>query len=287
MAHRGTLFLDEIGDLPLLLQGKILRALEEKTFERVGGNAPLRVDVRVVAATNRNLKTAVAARQYRQDLYFRLSVFPIVVPPLRDRPGDIAKLARHFIDRYSRDLNKKPLALAPSALEQMQIRWPGNVRELQNCMERADPHRGRYDSRPPSQSLGGRRCGAEEAGVGPRRFFRHARRGRGCERVERRKIAAVLEQVDGDRPGGGRAPGQLQDADFSCGGTSSKIGAKTPPSERLLHFLLRHVVDDRRAADRNRQHEMQAATIFLSRFIASSISADDTSAPAAAVRGWQ
>jgi DNA-binding NtrC family response regulator len=138
MAHRGTLFLDEIGDLPLSLQAKILRALEEKRFERVGGTAPLQVDVRVVAATNRNLKAAVAARQYREDLYFRLSVFPITIPPLRERPGDIQMLARHFIDRYCRDLNKKPLALAPSAVEELlAYSWRGNVRELQNCIERA------------------------------------------------------------------------------------------------------------------------------------------------------
>ncbi len=138
LAHRGTLFLDEIGDLPLPLQAKILRALEEKRFERVGGTAPIQVDVRVVAATNRNLKAAVAARQYREDLYFRLSVFPITIPPLRDRPDDIPMLARHFIDRFCRDLNKKPLSLAPSAIQQLQeYAWPGNVRELQNCIERA------------------------------------------------------------------------------------------------------------------------------------------------------
>jgi two-component system, NtrC family, response regulator AtoC len=96
------------------------------------------VDVRIVAATNKNLKAVVAARQYREDLYFRLSVFPLTIPPLRERPGDIAMLARHFIDRFSRDLKKKPLVLAPSALEQLQAyAWPGNVRELQNCMERA------------------------------------------------------------------------------------------------------------------------------------------------------
>ena len=138
LAHRGTLFLDEIGDLPLALQAKILRALEEKRFERVGGTAPIQVDVRVVAATNRNLKAAVAARQYREDLYFRLSVFPITIPPLRDRPDDIPMLAKHFIERFSRDLNKKPLVLAPSAVQELQeYRWPGNVRELQNCIERA------------------------------------------------------------------------------------------------------------------------------------------------------
>jgi DNA-binding NtrC family response regulator len=138
MANHGTLFLDEIGDLPLTLQAKILRALEEKKFERVGGTTPLQVDVRIVAATNKNLRAAVAARQYREDLYFRLSVFPITIPPLRERPGDIAMLARHFVDRFSRDLKKKSMVLAPSALEQLQAyAWPGNVRELQNCMERA------------------------------------------------------------------------------------------------------------------------------------------------------
>jgi DNA-binding NtrC family response regulator len=138
LAHRGTLFLDEIGDLPLPLQAKILRALEEKRFERVGGTASLQVDVRVVAATNRNLKAAVAARQYREDLYFRLSVFPITIPPLRERRGDIVRLANYFIDRFSRDLSKKPLSLAPSAIDELlAYSWPGNVRELQNCIERA------------------------------------------------------------------------------------------------------------------------------------------------------
>src|SRR5947208_4344413 len=138
LAHRGTLFLDEIGDLPLLLQAKILRALEEKRFERVGGTTLLQVDVRVVAATNRNLKAAVAARQYREDLYFRLSVFPITIPPLRERLDDIPMLARYFIDKFCRDLNKRPMALAPAAEQELKCyAWPGNVRELQNCIERA------------------------------------------------------------------------------------------------------------------------------------------------------
>src|SRR5213078_2017522 len=100
LAHRGTLFLDEIGELPLALQAKILRALEEKRFERVGGTAPLQVDVRVVAATNRNRRQAVAARQFREDLFFRLSVFPITIPPLRERTSDIPMLARFFVDRF-------------------------------------------------------------------------------------------------------------------------------------------------------------------------------------------
>jgi DNA-binding NtrC family response regulator len=138
LAHRGTLFLDEIGELPLSLQPKILRALEEKQFERVGGTLPLKVDVRVVAATNRHLKAAVAARQYREDLFFRLSVFPIVIPPLRERAKDIITLARYFIDRFCRELNKRPLALSLAAEQELlAYPWPGNVRELQNCIERA------------------------------------------------------------------------------------------------------------------------------------------------------
>jgi DNA-binding NtrC family response regulator len=138
LAHRGTLFLDEIGELPLTLQPKILRALEERRFERVGGTSLLQVDVRVVAATNRNLRAAIAARQFREDLFFRLSVFPITIPPLRERPTDITMLAKHFIERFCRDINKSTLALAPSAVDELlKYPWPGNVRELQNCIERA------------------------------------------------------------------------------------------------------------------------------------------------------
>jgi DNA-binding NtrC family response regulator len=138
IAHRGTLFLDEIGDLPLPLQAKILRVLEEKQFERVGGTQSLHVDVRIVAATNRQLKQRVAARQFREDLYFRLSVFPIVIPPLRERGDDVLTLARHFVDKFCRDLNKASLTIAPAAVDELRTySWPGNVRELQNCIERA------------------------------------------------------------------------------------------------------------------------------------------------------
>ena len=147
LAHRGTLFLDEIGDLPLALQAKILRALEEKQFERVGGTAPLQVDVRVVAATNRNLKAAVAARQFREDLYFRLSVFPIMIPPLRDRPNDIPTLARYFIEKFCRDLNKKPLVLSPAAEDELlRLRLAGQrPRAAELHRARGDSHRGRHD----------------------------------------------------------------------------------------------------------------------------------------------
>jgi DNA-binding NtrC family response regulator len=138
VADGGTIFLDEIGDLPLPLQAKILRALEERTFERVGGTVSVKVDVRVVAATNRNLRAAVAARRFREDLYFRLSVFPITIPPLRDRADDILLLARHFVERFCRELNKPVMSIADPALDRLRTyRWPGNVRELQNCIERA------------------------------------------------------------------------------------------------------------------------------------------------------
>jgi DNA-binding NtrC family response regulator len=138
VAHRGTLFLDEIGDLPMAMQAKILRAIEERQFERVGGTQTLRVDVRVVAATHRNLKARAAERLFREDLYFRLSVFPIRVPPLRERHGDVILLARYFIERFCRDLSKPVLGLSPEAMDALSgYSWPGNVRELQNCIERA------------------------------------------------------------------------------------------------------------------------------------------------------
>ena len=137
LAQRGTIFLDEIGEMPLALQAKMLRAIETKRIERLGGGAPIQVDVRIVAATNRMLRQAVAARQFREDLYFRLSVFPVTVPPLRDRKEDIPKLAHHFVDRVSRDVGKK-LTLSPEALAMLsEHSWPGNVRELQNAIERA------------------------------------------------------------------------------------------------------------------------------------------------------
>ncbi len=137
-ADGGTLFLDEIGDLSLPLQAKILRALETKSFERLGGTSTIRVDVRVVAATNRQLRAAVAARQFREDLYFRLSVFPIAIPPLRDRQEDILLLARHFVERFCREMNKPVMVIDEAAAARLSAyRWPGNVRELQNCIERA------------------------------------------------------------------------------------------------------------------------------------------------------
>ncbi|HKC12745.1 MAG TPA: sigma-54 dependent transcriptional regulator [Vicinamibacteria bacterium] len=138
LAHHGTLFLDEIGDLPLPLQAKILRLVQEKQFERVGGVQTLTVDVRVVAATNQDLKAAVAGKAFREDLFFRLSVFPVEIPPLRRRRGDILPLAEVFLERYGREMGRKGLRLSDAAKRALlDHAWPGNVRELQNCMERS------------------------------------------------------------------------------------------------------------------------------------------------------
>jgi DNA-binding NtrC family response regulator len=136
--HRGTLFLDEIGDLPLSLQAKILRLVQERQFERVGGVQTITVDVRVVAATNHDLRAAVARREFREDLFFRLSVFPVEIPPLRRRRGDILPLAGAFLERYGREMGRKGLRLSEVASRTLvEHSWPGNVRELQNCIERA------------------------------------------------------------------------------------------------------------------------------------------------------
>ncbi|HKV35225.1 MAG TPA: sigma-54 dependent transcriptional regulator, partial [Pyrinomonadaceae bacterium] len=138
LAGGGTVFLDEIGELPLGVQGKLLRAIEEKMIDRIGGRAPVAVDVRVVAATNKDLKTAVDNGQFRGDLFFRLAVFPIEIPPLRDRGDDVALLARHFAADIGRELRGREAQLSDEAVAALKLhRWPGNVRELENAIERA------------------------------------------------------------------------------------------------------------------------------------------------------
>jgi len=138
MARGGTLFLDEIGDLSLAVQAKVLRVIQERSFERLGGTRTIQVDVRLVAATNRDLARAVSGKQFREDLFFRLSVFPVSVPPLRGRPGDIPVLVSHFIAKACRELKKQPPRLGDEALRALTLyAWPGNIRELQNCIERA------------------------------------------------------------------------------------------------------------------------------------------------------
>jgi transcriptional regulator with GAF, ATPase, and Fis domain len=138
---RGTIFLDEIGDMTPATQTKILRVLQEKQFERVGGNEPIRVDVRIMAATNRNLEEMVAAGGFRSDLYYRLNVYAIKLPPLRERPGDLPLLAEHFLRRFSQELGKGLRSIAPEALELLgSYAWPGNVRELQSVLKKAILH---------------------------------------------------------------------------------------------------------------------------------------------------
>src|SRR5712671_4399347 len=138
LADRGTLFLDEVGDLPLELQPKLLRVLQEQEFERLGGNRTQRVDVRVVAATNQDLSKLVAEKAFRSDLYYRLNVFPIQIPALRERPEDIPLLVRYFVQRFSRQLNKGVEYIPTDAMDALtHYSWPGNVRELENLIERA------------------------------------------------------------------------------------------------------------------------------------------------------
>ncbi len=138
LADGGTIFLDEIGDLPLDLQAKLLRVLQERVFERLGNPRPIEVDVRVIAATNRDLKKAITAGNFREDLYYRLNVFPIALPPLRERTGDIPLLVRHFAKRYGQKVGKVIDKIPQKVMTALQAySWPGNVRELENIIERA------------------------------------------------------------------------------------------------------------------------------------------------------
>jgi PAS domain S-box-containing protein len=138
VAEGGTIFLDEVGELPAETQIALLRVLQEREFERVGGNHSIRADVRVIAATNRDLQTAIASGDFRSDLFYRLNVFPIDIPPLRDRKEDIPVLVEYFIDRYARKTGRKIRTIEKSTLELLQsYSWPGNIRELQNVIERS------------------------------------------------------------------------------------------------------------------------------------------------------
>jgi transcriptional regulator with GAF, ATPase, and Fis domain len=138
LAHHGTIFLDEIGDLPAAIQSKLLRVLEERQFERVGGTMTVGVDVRLITATNRDLQSLVADKLFREDLYFRISAVPITVPPLRDRGDDVLLLAEHFLERFRREFRKPGLTLSAATIARLRsYPWPGNVRELENVLQRA------------------------------------------------------------------------------------------------------------------------------------------------------
>ena len=137
LADGGTLFLDEIGDVPVSFQAKLLQLLEDKTFRRVGGTQDLRADVRILVATHRDLEEAVRQGRFRQDLYYRLKIIPVAMPPLREREGDVGVLCQHFLDRYAAEFGSPARRLSAAALEVMEAyRWPGNVREIRNVLER-------------------------------------------------------------------------------------------------------------------------------------------------------
>jgi two-component system response regulator HydG len=138
LADHGTLFLDEVSEMPLSLQPKLLRLIQEREFQRVGGEATLKADVRLIAATNRDLSAEVKKGRFREDLFYRLAIVPLKLPPLRDRPGDVPLLANHFVAKHANRINPRVVGLTAQATERLQkYRWPGNVRELENAIERA------------------------------------------------------------------------------------------------------------------------------------------------------
>ena len=200
-AEGGTLFLDEIGELALQLQAKLLRVLQERCYRRVGGNADRSMDVRIVASTNRDLVAMVEAGSFREDLYYRLNVLSIHIPPLRERPEDIAPISAHFLAQCSAELALEFADLSESALERLRgHRWPGNVRELRNAIERATVlcRDGRVtpehlELAPPAATRGARREGAQETLVQlPLESWE-------LRRMEEALIRRALEEFSGNR----------------------------------------------------------------------------------------
>jgi DNA-binding NtrC family response regulator len=197
LADGGTVFLDEIGELSVATQGKLLRVLQEKSFNRVGGTAAIHVDVRIITASNRPLADLVLQKLFREDLFYRVCVFPIHIPPLRERPEDIDPLIDWYLARLPGELKKKPLVLDAAARERMRrYPWPGNVRELRNCLERAiilaegssiEERHLRLSPEPPSAAPAGREETLEEV------------RERGARAAERLWLARALERAKGDR----------------------------------------------------------------------------------------
>ena len=201
LASTGTVFLDEIGELPLAVQGKLLRAIEEKIIDRIGGSTPITVDVRVVAATNKDLKEAVEKGEFRGDLFFRLAVFPIEIPPLRERGDDVVLLARHFAAQLGKELRGREAVLSDGATTALRLHsWPGNVRELENAIERACILTDTMTLEPKdfgfvgaatddSQTLSGLDLSGTLSDVATRAL----------RLVERRKIAEILAENDGNK----------------------------------------------------------------------------------------
>ncbi len=207
LATGGTVFLDEIGELPLAVQGKLLRAIEEKTVDRIGGRMPVPVDVRIVAATNRALQQAAEAGEFRRDLYFRLAVFPVEIPPLRARGDDVLLLARHFAAQFGKELRGRAATLTDDALALLGTHsWPGNVRELENAIERACILADTSALAARDLNLPGARAHDSAAAASPETFAELDLSGglaeateRAVSFVERRKIAEALRAHDGNK----------------------------------------------------------------------------------------
>jgi len=199
-AHEGTLFLDEIGEIPVELQPKLLRALQEQELERLGGNRTIRVNVRIVAATNRNLKQMVDEGKFRSDLYYRLNVFPVTVPPLRERRQDIPLLIRFFTQRYARKLNRT-IEQIPSTTHEALVRydWPGNIRELQNVIERSV-----ILSHGPALNVNMAELCSKPAAVAL-----HSRMSDVSEDAERARVLQALKEASGQISGPGGAAARL------------------------------------------------------------------------------
>ena len=200
LASSGTVFLDEIGELPLAVQGKLLRAIEEKSIDRIGGRAPVAVDVRVVAATNKDLRTAVDQGAFRGDLFFRLAVFPIQIPPLRERGDDVILLARHFAAEIGKEMRGRAASLSEPAISALRSHpWPGNVRELENSIERACILADAVELQP--ADLGLIAIGARDAtafGFDLSGTLNDATE-RAVKLIERQKIADELSRHDGNK----------------------------------------------------------------------------------------
>ncbi len=199
-ADGGTLFLDEIGDMPLALQAKILRCIQEKTVEPVGSHSSRKVDVRIIAATNQDLAAAIGRGSFRQDLYYRLNVYPIALPPLRERKEDIALLAEHFAAKFASEMGKSPVVFTPEALRAMRdYAWPGNVRELENCVERLSIVMPGGRVTPERFFACSASCGAGGAGAAPapERAVFPLDLDRRLEDLERELIMQALEESGG------------------------------------------------------------------------------------------
>jgi DNA-binding NtrC family response regulator len=208
LADGGTVFLDEIGDMSPMLQAKLLRALEEKAFRRIGGTQDIHIDVRVIAATNRNLEKAIEEKKFREDLYYRLNVITIDVPPLRERREDIPLLVEHFLKQFAADFRRGVLHVGPEALRKLEAYdWPGNVRELRNVIERA-VLLGSGPAISEDDIVLGRSSAPAEAG---RRLFTLPPKGIRLDELERDLVVQALERTGGNQTRAGELLGLTRD----------------------------------------------------------------------------